>query len=392
MDFSPSAAQRALCRSVAEACARFDDDYWLEHDASGEFPDDFHRAMAELGALGVAMPERWGGSGLGVVEAALVMHEVARSPGAMSAASAIHINIFGPQPVVLHGSEEQQRRFLPDLIAGRVKTCFGVTEPDAGLDTSAITTRAERVGGGYVVHGRKIWTTTAREAQKILLLARTETRESVAARGGKRTEGLSLFYTDLDREHAEVRVIPKMGRAAVDSNEVFLDGMFVPEENRIGEEGAGFRYLLAGLNPERVLVGIEAVGIGRNALARAADYARERVVFGRPIGQNQAIQHPLAESWMELEAAHLMCLRAASLFDQGRPCGAEANAAKYLGAEAGFRACTRAVMTHGGMGYAKEMHVERLLREVLIARLAPVSPQLILCHIAENVLDLPKSY
>jgi acyl-CoA dehydrogenase len=392
LDFSPTAAQRALCRSVAEACARFDDDYWYEHDQSGEFPTELHTAMAELGVLGVAMPEAHGGSGLGVVEAALVMHEVARSAGAMSAASAIHINIFGPQPIVEHGTDEQKRRFLPDLIAGRVQTCFGVTEPDAGLDTSAITTRAERVDGGYIVHGRKIWTTTAREAQKILLLARTESRESIAERGGKRTEGLSLFYADLDRAKVTVREIPKMGRAAVDSNEVFLDGMFVPESDRLGEEGAGFRYLLSGLNPERVLVGIEAVGVGRNALQRAATYARERVVFGRPIGQNQAIQHPLAESWMELEAAFLMCLRAAALYDQGQPCGAEANAAKYLGAEAGFRACTRAVMTHGGIGYAKEMHVERLLREVLIARLAPVSPQLILCHIAENVLGLPKSY
>jgi acyl-CoA dehydrogenase len=392
MDFSPSPAQRALCASVAEACARFDDGYWYEHDQSGEFPTDFHAAMAELGVLGVAMPEEHGGSGLGVVEAALVMHEVARSAGAMSAASAIHINIFGPQPIVEHGTDEQKRRFLPDLIAGRVKTCFGVTEPDAGLDTTAITTRAERVDGGYLVHGRKIWTTTAREAEKILLLARTETRESIAARGGKRTEGLSLFYADLDRSKVTVREIPKMGRAAVDSNEVFLDGMYVPEADRIGEEGAGFRCLLSGLNPERVLVGIEAVGVGRNALQRAADYARERVVFGRPIGQNQAIQHPLAESWIELEAAYLLCLRAASLYDRGEPCGAEANGAKYLGAEAGFRACTRAVMTHGGMGYAKEMHVERLLREVLIARLAPVSPQLALCHVAETVLGLPKSY
>jgi acyl-CoA dehydrogenase len=306
----------------------------------------------------------------------------------MSAASAVHINIFGSQPIVVTGSEEQKARWLPDFAAGRVKACFGVTEPNAGLDTTAIETRAEKTGGGYVVHGRKIWTTMAGEADKIMLLARTTPRAECA----RKTEGLSLFYTDLDRRYVDVRPIPKMGRAAINSNEVFIDGLPVPADDLIGEEGRGFEYILYSLNPERVLVGAEAVGIGHNAIERAARYAGERVVFGRPIGQNQAIQHPLAESWIELEAAHLLAMRAAWLYDQGRPCGPEANAAKYLSAEAGFQACTRAVMTLGGMGYAKGFHVERLLREVLICRIAPVSPQLILCHIAEKVLGLPKSY
>jgi acyl-CoA dehydrogenase len=313
---------------------------------------------------------------------------VARSSGAMSAASAIHINIFGPNPIAIYGTEDQKSRWLPDLIQGKTKTCFGVTEPDAGLDTTSIQTRADRTPSGYEIHGKKTWITTAQEADKILLLARTTPIEERR----KRTDGLSLFYTDLDRDYVDIRVIDKMGRAAVDSNELFFDGLPVPEEDRIGEEGRAFEYLLHSLNPERILVGAEAVGIGRNALGRAVDYARERVVFGRPIGQNQAIQHPLAESWMELEAAFLMCLHAADLYDHDRPCGPQANAAKYLGAEAGFKACTTAVMTHGGMGYAKETHVERLLREVLICRLAPISPQLILCHVAEKALGLPKSY
>jgi acyl-CoA dehydrogenase len=388
MDFTPTPEQNALTQTVAKACEPFDDDYWADHDRNAVFPDDFHQTMAECGVLGIAMPEEYGGTGLGVTEAALVMHQVARSSGAMSAASAIHINIFGPNPIAIYGTEDQKSRWLPDLIQGKTKTCFGVTEPDAGLDTTSIQTRADRTPSGYEIHGKKTWITTAQEADKILLLARTTPIEERR----KRTDGLSLFYTDLDRDYVDIRVIHKMGRAAVDSNELFFDGLPVPEEDRIGEEGRAFEYLLHSLNPERILVGAEAVGIGRNALGRAVDYARERVVFGRPIGQNQAIQHPLAESWMELEAAFLMCLHAADLYDHDRPCGPQANAAKYLGAEAGFKACTTAVMTHGGMGYAKETHVERLLREVLICRLAPISPQLILCHVAEKALGLPKSY
>jgi acyl-CoA dehydrogenase len=388
MDFSLTADQQAICDQVAKTCAAFDDDYWLEHDRTGEFPVDFHRAMAAGGWLGITMPQEFGGAGLGATEAALMMHAVANSSGAMSAASAIHINIFGPHPIVVFASAEQKRRWLPGLIEGTSQACFGVTEPDAGLNTTAIKTRAVRTDQGYRVDGKKVWTSTAMEADQIMLLTRTTPKEDCA----RPTDGMTLFYTKLDRAHCDVRPIPKMGRAAVDSCEVFIDGLAVPHEDRIGEEGKGFPYLLHSLNPERILIAAEAIGIGRNALARATQYAKDRVVFDRPIGENQSIQHPLAQCWMELEAAWLMTLRAASLYDAGQPCGVEANAAKYLAAEAGFKTCTQAVMTHGGMGYAKEFHVERLLREVLITRLAPISPQLILCNIAEKALGLPKSY
>jgi acyl-CoA dehydrogenase len=388
MDFSLTEEQQAICDEVRKTCAPFDDDYWLEHDDTAEFPFEFHRAIADGGWLGIAMPEEFGGAGLGATEAALMMHTVANSSGAMSAASAIHINIFGPHPIVVFGSDDQKKRWLPDLISGASQACFGVTEPDAGLNTSAITTRAVRTGQGYQVDGKKIWTSTAQEADRIMLLTRTTPKEDCA----RPTDGMTLFYTPLDRQYCDVQTIAKMGRAAVDSCEVFIDGLPVPEEDRIGEEGMGFRYLLHSLNPERVLIAAEAIGIGRNALNRATRYAKERIVFDRPIGQNQSIQHPLAENWMELEAAWLMAMRAASLYDSGQACGIEANAAKYLAGEAGFKACTQAVMTHGGMGYAKEFHVERLMREVLITRLAPISPQLILCNIAEKALGLPKSY
>jgi acyl-CoA dehydrogenase len=334
------------------------------------------------------MPEAYGGAGLGITEAAVMMQAIAESGAAFSGASALHMNIFGLNPVVVFGTDEQKARFLPPLIKGEEKACFAVTEPDAGLDTTRLKTRAVRQGNGYAVHGQKIWISTAQVADRVLLLARTTPLEEV----GKPTEGLSLFYTALDRNYVEARVIDKMGRKAVDSNQLFFDGLPVPLEDRIGEEGEGFRCILHGMNPERILIAAEAVGTGRAALARAARYAKERIVFGRPIGQNQAIQHPLARCWAELEAANLMMLKAAALYDAGKPCGVEANAAKYLAAEAGFTACETAVMTHGGMGYAKEFHVERYLREVLIARIAPVSRELILSHIAEKALGLPKSY
>jgi acyl-CoA dehydrogenase len=300
----------------------------------------------------------------------------------------VHLNIFGLNPVVVFGTQSQKSRWLPPMIRGEVKACFAVTEPNTGLNTLKLQTRAERRAGGYVVSGQKIWTSTAQVATKMLLLARTTPLERVA----RPTEGLSLFYADLDRRHVEAREIDKMGRKAVDSNQLFIDALPVPEGDRIGEEGRGFEYMLHGFNPERILIAAEAVGLGRVALARAARYARERIVFDRPIGQNQAIQHPLAARWMELEAANLMLLKAASLYDQGKPCGTEANAAKYLAAEAGYAACETAVMTLGGMGYAKEFHVERYLREALIPRIAPVSRELILCYVAERVLGLPKSY
>ncbi|GJL87074.1 MAG: acyl-CoA dehydrogenase [Minwuia thermotolerans] len=388
MDFRMTEEQEAIRDAVAKTCEPFDDAYWLDRDETGEFPYDFHKAMADGGWLGIAMPEEYGGAGLGVKEAAIMMHTIAQSPGAQSAASAVHINIFGPHPIVVMGTEEQKRRHLPPLIKGEQITCFGVTEPDAGLDTTSIKTKAERTDKGYVVHGRKMWTSTAQEANKILLLARTTAKEDCA----KSTDGISLFYTDFNRDYIEARVIPKMGRKSVDSNAVFIDGLPIPKEDLIGEEGKGFYYLLHSLNPERILVGIEGIGIGQQALERAVEYAKERVVFGRPIGMNQSIQHPLAVNWAELEAAYMMCMKAADLYDRGLPCGAEANAAKYLGAEAGFKAATQAVLTHGGMGYAKEYHVERLMREVMISRIAPVSMQMILNFIAERKLGLPRSY
>jgi len=388
MDFALSEDQQAMREAVERVCASFDADYWQECDRHGRFPDAFRSALVEGGWLGIAMPEEYGGSGLGITEAAIVMHAIARSAGAMSAASTVHINIFGPHPIVVFGTDEQKQRWLPDVIAGRTTVCFGVTEPDAGLDTGSIRTVAERSANSYVINGKKIWTSTAGRADKILLLARTSPYDSAAGH----TRGLTLFYTDLQRDYVQVREIEKMGRAAVDSNEVFFDGLPVAAEDRIGEEGQGFQYLLHGLNPERVLVGAEAVGIGQRAIELASRYARERVVFGRAIGQNQAIQHPLADSWMALQAAWLACMHAAWAYDSGQACGAEANTAKYLGAEAAFKACERAVMTHGGMGYAREFQVERLFREVLIPRIAPVSPELILCYIAERVLGLPKSY
>ena len=382
-----TADQQAIRDAIRRLMEPFDEAYWLERDDSHTFPDEFRRAVAAGGWLGIALPEAVGGSGLGVTEAAVMMEAVANSPGAMSAASAIHMNIFGPQAIVRHGTAEQQTAWLPPIIAGDLITCFGVTEPDAGLDTTRIKTEARLEGGDYVISGRKIWTSTAQQAQRVMLLART------AAYDEKRpTEGLSLFFAELDPAHVEIREIPKMGRHAVNSNMVFYDGLRVPASDRIGEEGKGFRYILDSMNPERCLLAAEAIGIGRQALGRAAAYAREREVFRRPIGQNQSIQHPLAQSWVELEAAWLTTLRAAALYDAVKPCGPEANAAKYLGAEAGYHACERAVMTHGGMGYAREFHVERLLREVWINRLTPVSQQLILCHIAEKVLGLPKSY
>jgi len=387
MDFSLTADQQAICEAVEQVCSQFGDDYWLEHDNTGEFPEQFHRAIADGGWLGITMPTEYGGAGLGVTEAALMMHKIAYA-GGMSAASSVHINIFGPHPIVVYGTEQQKKRWLPDLIQGNVKSCFGVTEPDAGLNTTSITTRAVKQGDHYVVHGKKVWTSTGLQADKILLLTRTTPKADVS----RPTDGLTMFYTDLNRDHCTVSAIPKMGRAAVASCEVFIDGLPIPQQDMIGEEGKAFQYLLHSLNPERVLVGVEGIGIGQSALDRAAKYARDRVVFDRPIGMNQSIQHPLAESWMALESAFLMAMKAAYLYDSGRPCGQEANAAKYLGGEAGFEACTRAVMTHGGMGYAKEFHVERLLREVMITRLAPVSPQLILCNIAEKALGLPKSY
>ena len=388
MNFALTEEQEAIRNAVQATAARFDDEYWARKDAEGGFPEDFYRAMADSGWLGIAMPVEYGGSGLGILEAALMMEAVTASGAGMAGASAIHMNVFGLHPVVVHGSDEQRARWLPPIINGEQKACFGVTEPNTGLNTLKLRTMAVRDGDRYVVHGQKIWISTAQVATKILLLARTTPLDQVT----EPTRGLSLFYTDLDRSRVSVREIDKLGRKAVDSNELFIDGLEVPVEDRIGEEGMGFSYILHGLNPERVLLAAEATGLGRAALRRAAGYAAERIVFDRPIGQNQGIQHPLAERWVELEASELLYRRAAWLYDQGMPCGAEANAAKFFCAESGFRACETAVLTHGGMGYAKEYHVERYFREAMLPRIAPVSAQLILSYIAERVLGLPKSY
>ena len=378
----------ALRDAIRAICDQFDDHYWLEKDRTHSFPHEFANAVAEGGWLGIAMPEEYGGAGLGVTEAAIMMQEVGHSAGAFAACSTIHINIFGLHSIVKHGTEKQKQDWLPDIISGKSRACFGVTEPDAGLDTSKIKTRAVLHGDHYVVNGQKIWTSTAQQADKVVLLARTTPIEDCV----KPTDGLSLFYADLDRNAVEIREIPKMGRHAVNSNQTFYDNLIVPVDRRIGEEGRGFRYILDSLNSERILNAAEVIGMGRRALEKAVAYANERVVFGRKIGMNQSIQHPLAECWSELYAAELMTLHAAELCDAGKPCGAQANAAKYLAADAGFKACDRAIRTHGGMGYAAEYHVERYFREMVATQLAPISREMILCFIAERELGLPKSY
>ena len=380
--------QLAIKDAVERTCAQFDDEYWSRTDETGEWPEAFTTAMAEGGWLGVAFPEEYGGAGLGLTEASLVMQAVTRSGAGFSGASAIHLNIFGPKPLERFGTPEQKQENLPKIISGEEKMCFAVTEPNSGLDTSSLETKAERTNSGYTINGRKIWTTGAQRADKILIIARTTPKDQCA----KPYLGLSLFYTDLNRDRIEANPIPKMGRKAVECNTLFIDGLEVPKEHLIGEEGQGFKYLLQGLNPERVLFGVEAIGLGFAALERAATYAQDRVVFGRPIGQNQGVAHPLAKCWAELSAAELLAYKAAALFDAGQDCGAEANAAKYLGAEAGFRACEASVLAHGGMGYAKEYQVERFMREAMLARIAPVSREMILNFIAERVLGLPKSY
>jgi acyl-CoA dehydrogenase len=388
MDFTFSEEQKSIQAAIEAICRQFGDDYWLSRDKDGAFPEAFVKAITEGGWLGIAMPEAYGGAGLGITEATILAHTIARSGAGMSGASAVHLNLFGPNPIVVFGTEEQKQRHLPPLIRGEQRACFGVTEPDAGLNTTRLATRAVRDGDHYVVNGRKLWTTTAQTADKILIIARTTPLEECQ----KPTQGLSLFYTDLDRDKIEVRLIEKMGRKAVDSNALFIDDLHIPVADRIGEEGDGWKCLLHGLNPERILIAAEAVGLGQAALEKASQYARERVVFDRTIGKNQAIQHPLAENWMSLEAAMLMVWKAASLYDRGEVCGAEANSAKFLAAEAAHKACQRAVLTHGGMGYAKEYHVERYLREIMIPVIAPISQELIKSYIAEQVLGQDKSY
>lgn len=378
----------AIRDAVKAICDRFDDEYWRAIDKEHRFPFEFTQAIAEGGWLGIAMPEEYGGGGMGITEACIMMQTIAGSAGTMAAQSSIHINIFGPHAMVVHGTEEQKARWVPGMVTGETRACFGVTEPDAGLNTTRLTTKAVLDGDHYIANGRKMWISTAQEADKIMLLARTTPLDQVA----KPTDGLSIFFTDFNRDHIDARVIEKMGRHGVDSNALFIDNLPIPKEDLIGEEGKGFYYILDSLNPERLLNASAAIGIGRRALSKAAAYAQERIVFDRPIGMNQAIQHPLAENWSELYAAEMMTLHAASLYDAGKSCGLEANAAKYLSADAAFKAADRAVMTHGGMGYAAEYNVERYFRESLLPRIAPVSKEMILSFIAERALDQPKSY
>jgi acyl-CoA dehydrogenase len=378
--------QQSIQDAVAAVCREFDAEYWRKTDEMGKWPEEFTKAMADGGWLGIAMPEEVGGSGLGLMEAAIMMQTVARSGAGFTGCSSIHLNIFGAKPIEKFGTPEQKQEFLPKIISGQQKMCFGVTEPNSGLDTSSLETRAERTNSGYTINGRKIWTTGAQRADKILLIARTTPKDKVA----KPYMGLSLFYCDM--KGIEAKPIPKMGRKAVECNMLYFDNVEIPKEALIGEEGQGFKYLLQGLNPERVLFAVEAIGLGFAALERATTYAKERVVFGRPIGQNQGVAHPLAKCWAELSAAELLAYKAAQLYDKGLECGAEANASKYLGAEAGFNACEASVLAHGGMGYAKEYDVERYMREAMIARIAPVSREMILNFISERVLGLPKSY
>jgi acyl-CoA dehydrogenase len=380
--------QRQIQENVTRLCAEFGDDYWLKRDSDGQFPEDFCQMIADQGYMGIAMPEEYGGAGLGITEAAILMQAISGSGAGNGGVSSVSLGIFGLNPVVKYGTEEQKARMLPPVISRQDIACFGVTEPNTGLDTTRLKTKAVRQGDRYIVHGQKTWMSTAQVANKVLLIARTADESETA----RPMDGLTLFFTDLDRSKVEIREIEKMGRKCVDSNQVFIDGLEIPVENRIGEEGKGFRYLLDGINPERILIAAGLVGLGRQALKRATDYANDRVVFGRPIGQNQAIQHPLAQSWAELEAANLMAFRAAELYDRKEDAGAMANAAKYLAGEAAFNACNNAILTHGGMGYAKEFHVERYLREAIIHRIAPITPHMVLCYIAERVLGLPKSY
>ena len=388
MDFNLTPEQEAIRNGIFEVCKPFDEAYWLDRDRNGGFPLDFHKAIADAGYLGICMPEAYGGAGLGILDAAVMVQAISESGAGMSGVSAIHMNIFGLNPVVVYGTEEQKQRILPPLIAGKEKACFAVTEPNTGLNTTQLKTFAKKEGDSYIVNGRKVWISTAQVTEKMLLLARTTPLEEC----DNPTDGLSLFYTDLDRRYVDVVEIEKLGRKAVDSNELFIDNLPVPACDLIGKEGDGFRSILHSMNPERALAAAGAIGLGRVALQRAAKYAGERIVFNRPIGMNQGIQHPLAKSWMELEAANLMVMNAAWRYDQGLPCGAESNAAKYLAGEAGFHACETAVLTHGGFGYAKEYHVERYFRESMLLRIAPISSQLIMCFIAEKVLGLPRSY
>jgi len=388
VDFAPNETHEAIREGVRRVCSKFDDVYWRKCDSEHEFPWAFYDAMAEGGWVGIAIPEEYGGGGQGITEASIVLEEIAASGAAMNGCSALHLSIFGMNPVVKHGDEAMKAKYLPQVVDGSLHVAFGVTEPDAGTDTASITTMARKVDGGYLIRGRKVWTTKALFCQKVLLLARTTAREDVQ----RRTDGMTLFLADLQKPEVDIRPIDKIGRNAVVSCEVRYDDLFVADEDRIGEEGLGFSYLLDGLNPERILVAAEALGIGRAAIRRAVQYANERVVFGRPIGKNQGIAFPLAQSHASLRAAELVIREASWRYDNGWPCAEQANSAKLLAAEAGFEAADRALQVHGGMGYAEEYDVGRYWREARLMKIAPISQEMVLNYLAEHVLGLPRSY
>ena len=388
MHFELTEDQVTIRDAVAELASKFDDQYWQEKDEKHEFPREFYDAFAEGGWLGITTPEEYGGHGYGITEASILLEQVAASGAGMNGASSMHLSIFGMHPVIVHGSEELKRRTLPRIVNGDLHVCFGVTEPGAGLDTTKITTSAKRDGDKYIVNGRKVWISKAVESEKILLLTRTQKFDE----SPRKTDGMTLFLTDLDRDKVDIRPIKKMGRNAVTSNELFIDNLEIPVEDRVGEEGKGFTYILDGLNPERCLVAAEALGIGRAALRAGVRYGNDREVFGRPIGKNQGIQFPLADSLARLDAAELMLRKATWLYDNGKPCGREANTAKYLCADAGFDAADRALQTHGGMGYSEEYNVARYFREARLTRIAPVSQEMILNYLGSHVLGMPRSY
>jgi acyl-CoA dehydrogenase len=388
MNFDQDSELESIAAETTKLAAPFDDDYWLDHDERKQFPWEFYRAFAGQGWVGVVIPEKYGGAGLGVMHAGTLLRTIANSAGAMNAASTLHLSIFGMGPVIHHGSEAMKEKYLPPTARGDLHVSFGVTEDDAGTDTSRIRTTARHDGKRWIVNGKKVWNTKAQQAQKILLLTRTTPREECA----KPLQGMTLFLADLDPKYCEIREIPKLGRNAVNSNEVFIRDLPVSDEDVVGEVGRGFYCLLDGINPERIMIAAEAVGIAFRAIDKAVAYAKERIVFDRPIGRNQAISHPLAESFSELEAAELLWQKAAWSYDAGRPAGALANMAKYRCADASFRACDRALQTFGGFGYAREYHVERYWREARLMRLAPISQEMALNYVTEHVLGLPRSY
>jgi acyl-CoA dehydrogenase len=388
MDFTLGAELESIRAEARRLCERFDDDYWSAKDEAHEFPWEFYRAFAEQGWIGILVPEAYGGAGLGVLHAGVLLNAVGASAGAQNAASALHLSIFGMGPVIHHGSEELKKRVLPPTATGELHVSFGVTEDDAGTDTSRIRTFARRAGDGFVVSGKKVWNSKAQQAQKILLLARTTPREKCK----RPLDGMTLFLADLDPKHVEIRPIPKLGRNAVNSNEVYIEELPVSAADVVGEIGRGFYCLLDGLNPERIVIAAEAAGIGRRALEVATRYAKGRIVFERPIGQNQAIAHPLAECLSELEAADLLWQKAAWAYDTKQPAGPLANMAKLRASEAAFKACDVALQTFGGFGYAREFHVERYWREARLSRIAPISNEMVRNFIAEHVLGLPRAY